>query len=30
MAAARQQVYEAETGVDNGLESFALLGYQET
>jgi len=30
MAAARQQVYEAETSVDNALESFALLGYAQT
>jgi hypothetical protein len=30
MTAARAQVYEAETHVDNALESFALLGYQQT
>jgi hypothetical protein len=30
MSAARAQVYEAETRVDNALESFALLGYVQT
>jgi hypothetical protein len=30
MTAARAQVYEAETRVDNALESFALLGYEQT
>jgi hypothetical protein len=29
MAAARQQVYQAETSVNNALESFSLLGYAQ-
>ena len=28
-AAARTQVYEAEASVNNALEGFALLGYQQ-
>ena len=30
MAVARAHVYEAETSVDNALESFALLGYEQS
>lgn len=29
MTVARQHVYEAETSVDNALESFSLLGYEQ-